>query len=88
MVNERQRKDKIEVAFRENNMPLFKVWCEAAELNELESEVLFLKRFDERCLTEPEIIEILQKKFNYYYSDRAFRKFWYKIQKKIEKIIP
>lgn len=88
MGNERLRKDKIEIAFRKSSTPLFEVWCTACNLNELERRTLWLKKFDDRCLTEPVIMEILQKELNYYCSDRAFRKFWHKIVKKIEKLIP
>ena len=88
MAKERLRKDKIEIAFRHNNMSLFEVWKNAANLNEVEAEILYQKKFSEECPTEEQIMEIIQQKFNYYCSDRAFRKLWHKVFKKIEKIIP
>lgn len=88
MGSERQRKDKIEQAFRHNNMSLFEVWKNAANLSDLEAEILYQKKFAESCPTEERIMEIVQEKYSYYCSDRAFRKLWHKIVKKIEKILP
>ena len=88
MAKERLRKDRIEIAFRQNSTPLFEVWSDAAKLSDLEKRILWLKKFDERCPTEDMIMEQLQQEFNYYCSDRAFRKMWHKIVKKIEKLMP
>lgn len=80
--------DKIRRAFVSATMPLLDVWIAACELDEIEAEILRLKCFDESSPTEEEILEILQRKYNYYYSDRYFRKHWKKIQLKIQSIIP
>ena len=80
--------DKIRRAFVEKTMPLFDIWVAACELDKVEAEILRLKCFDESSPTEEEILAILQEKFNYYYSDRYFRKHWRKIQRKIQSIIP
>lgn len=80
--------DKIKRAFVQKTMPLFDVWVAACELDAIEAEILRLKCFDENSPTEEEILAILQENFNYYYSDRYFRKHWRKIQRKIQSIIP
>lgn len=80
--------DKIRKAFVRETMPLFEVWVAACELDEIEAEILRLKRFDENDPNEEEILAILRDKFNYYYEGRQFRRHWRRIRRKIEKIIP
>ena len=69
-------------------MPLLEVWINACDLDEVEAEILRLKRFDESKPNEEEILAILQEKYGYYYCDRQLRRLWRKIQNKIDKIIP
>ena len=76
-----ERDDKIRKAFIRETMPLLDVWSAACELDDIEKEILRLKYFDETNPTEDQILAILQDKFNYYYSDRHFRKHWRKIRR-------
>lgn len=80
--------EKIKRAFVAMTMPLLDVWISACDLDDVEAEILRLKRFDDSSPTEDEILEILQEKFGYYYTERQFRRHWKRIQKKIESIIP
>ena len=80
--------EKINKAFTEQVMPLFNVWVNACSLTDLEADILFYKMFDENHYNEQKIMEILEDKYGYYYSDRAFRKLWRKIKRKIEGLLP
>ena len=80
--------DKINKAFTEQVMPLFNVWVNACNLDVLEADILFYKMFDEHHYNEEQIIEILEEKHGYYYSDRAFRKLWRKTKRKVESLLP
>lgn len=80
--------DKIDKAIKQQIKPLYEVWSEKANLTELEKQVLFLKKFDDRKLNEYEQLDELQKKFNYYVSFKTYQNFWRKIKNKIFKILP
>ena len=84
----RQEEDKINKAFVKQTMPLFEIWSNACDLNEVEREILRMKLFDESKPTEEEILDALKERYNYYYSDRQFRKHWRRIRKKIDSLIP
>lgn len=83
-----KQRGKIERAFTEQVMPLYDVWCKACHLDDVECEILRLKLFDENQPNEQEILDILGDKWHYYYSERAFRKHWRKIRRKIEGVLP
>lgn len=80
--------DKIDKEIKRHIQPLYEVWCEKANLTELEKRILFLKEFDERKLNEYEQLDELQKEFNYYVSFKTYQNFWRKLKKKIYKILP
>ena len=80
--------DKIDREVKRKIRPLFEVWCEKANLTDLESKILYLKEFDDRKLNEYEQLDILQKEFNYYYDLRTYQNHWKKLKKKIYKILP
>lgn len=83
-----QSVDKIDKEVKQYIKPLFKLWCEKANLTELESRILYLKEFDDRNLNEYQQIDILQNEFNYYYDLRTYQNHWKKLKKKIYKILP
>lgn len=80
--------DKIDKEVKHYIQPLYQVWCEKANLTELEKRILYLKEFDDRKLNEYEQIDALQKEFNCYYDLRTYQNHWKKIKKKIYKILP
>lgn len=80
--------DKIDKEVKKHIQPLFEIWCEKAMLNETESQILYLKEFDDRKLNEYEQIEELKEKLNYFYDLRTYQNHWRKIKKKIFKILP
>lgn len=80
--------DKIDKEVKHYIQPLYEVWCEKANLTELEKRILYLKEFDDRKLNEYEQIDILQAEFNYYYDLRTYQNHWKKLKKKIYKILP
>lgn len=87
-MEEEQSIDKIDKEVKRHIQPLYKLWCEKANLNVLESKILYLKEFDDRKLNEYEQMDILQEKFAYYYDLRTYQNHWKKIKKKIYKILP
>ena len=80
--------DKIDTEVKKYIQPLYELWCEKANLTELEKRMLYLKEFDDRKLNEYEQIDILQAEFNYYYDLRTYQNHWKKLKKKIYKILP
>lgn len=80
--------DKIDREVKCQIQPLYEVWCEKANLTDLEKRILYLKEFDDRKLNEYQQIDILQKEFNYYYDLRTYQNHWKKLKKKIYKILP
>lgn len=80
--------DKIDKEVKKHIQPLFEIWCKKAMLNETESQILYLKEFDDRKLNEYEQIEELKEKLNYFYDLRTYQNHWRKIKKKIFKILP
>lgn len=80
--------DKIDREVKRQIRPLYEVWCEKANLTDLEKRILYLKEFDERKLNEYQQLDILQEEFNYYYDLRTYQNHWKKIKKKIYKILP
>lgn len=80
--------DKIDKEIKRHIQPLYEVWCEKANLTDLEKRILFLKEFDERKLNEYDQLDELQKEFNYYVSFKTYQNFWRKIKKRIYKILP
>lgn len=88
MAEEQSTVNKIDRAVKQEIQPLFKIWCEKAELIELESKMLFLKEFDERNLNEYEQLDELQKEYNYFVDLRTYQNHWRKLKKKIFKILP
>lgn len=87
-MNEERSIDKIDKEIKRNIRPLYEVWCEKANLTDIEKRILFLKEFDERKLNEYEQLDELQKEFNYYVSFKTYQNFWRKLKKKIYKILP
>lgn len=87
-MQEEQSIDKIDKEFKKHIRPLYEVWCEKANLNDVESEILYLKEFDDRKLNEIEQMDILREEFNYYYDLRTYQNHWKRIKKKIYKILP
>lgn len=87
-MDEERSIDKIDKEIKRHIRPLYEVWCEKANLTNIEKRILFLKEFDERKLNEYEQIDILQKEFNYYYDLRTYQNHWKKLKKKIYKILP
>lgn len=80
--------DKIDREVKRQIRPLYDLWCEKANLTDLEGRILYLKEFDDRKLNEYEQIDILQIEFSYYYDLRTYQNHWKKIKKKIYKILP
>lgn len=80
--------DKIDKEIKRQIQPLYEVWCEKANLTELEKRILFLKEFDDRKLNEYEQLDELERDFNYYVSFKTYQNFWRKIKHKIYKILP
>lgn len=87
-MEDEQSIDKIDKEVKKHIRPLFDVWCEKANLTDIERRILYLKEFDDRKLNEYEQLDVLQKEFNYYYDLRTYQNFWRKIKKKIYKILP
>lgn len=87
-MDEERSIDKIDKAIKEQIRPLYEVWCEKANLTEVEKRILFLKEFDERKLNEYEQLDELQEKFNYYVSFKTYQNHWRKLKKKLYKILP
>lgn len=87
-MDEERSIDKIDKEIKRNIRPLYEVWCEKANLTDIEKRILFLKEFDERKLNEYEQLEELEKDFNYYVSFKTYQNYWRKIKKKIYKILP
>lgn len=87
-MTDEQSVDKIDKAVKKQIQPLYEVWCQEANLTELEKKILFLKEFDDRNLNEYEQIDILQKEFNYFYDLRTYQNHWRKLKKKLYKILP
>lgn len=85
---EEQSINKIDRAIKQEIQPLYQVWCEKANLTELEKRILFLKEFDDRNLNEWEQMDELQRDFNYYVELRTYQNHWKKLKKKIFKILP
>lgn len=80
--------DKIDKEIKKDIRPLYEVWCEKANLTELERRILFLKEFDDRKLNEWEQLDELQAELNYYVSFKTYQNHWRKLKKKIYKILP
>lgn len=80
--------NKIDKEIKRHIQPLYEVWCEKANLTELEKRILFLKEFDDRKLNEYDQLDELQKDFNYYVSFKTYQNFWRKIKHKIYRILP
>lgn len=80
--------DKIDREVKKHIRPLYDVWCEKANLTDIEKRILFLKEFDDRKLNEYDQLEELERDFNYYVSFKTYQNFWRKIKKKIYKILP
>lgn len=80
--------DKIDRAIKHEIQPLFKLWCEVAELTEVECKILYLKEFDDRKLNEYQQLDELQREFKYYVDLRTYQNHWRKLKKKIFKILP
>ena len=87
-MEDEQSIDKIDKEVKHYIQPLYQVWCDKANLTELEKRILYLKEFDDRKLNEYEQIDALQKEFNYYYDLRTYQNHWKKLKKKIYKILP
>lgn len=85
---EEQSIDKIDREVKRQIQPLYEVWCEKANLTDLERRILYLKEFDNRSLNEYEQLDELQKDFYYYYDLRTYQNHWKKLKKKIYKILP
>ena len=80
--------DKIDKEFKRHIRPLYEVWCEKANLTDLEKRILYLKEFDDRKLNEWEQLDELERDFNYYVSFKTYQNRWRKLKKKIYKILP
>jgi hypothetical protein len=87
-MEDEQSIDKIDREVKRQIRPLYDLWCEKANLTDLEGRILYLKEFDDRKLNEYEQIDILQTEFSYYYDLRTYQNHWKKIKKKIYKILP
>lgn len=87
-MDEERSIDKIDKEIKRHIRPLYEVWCEKANLTNIEKRILFLKEFDERKLNEYEQLDELQKEFNYYVSFKTYQNHWRKIKKRIYKILP
>lgn len=87
-MTEEQSIDKIDKAVKQHIRPLYEVWCEKANLTDLEKRILYLKEFDDRKLNEYDQLEELEKEFNYYVSFKTYQNHWRKLKKKIYKILP
>lgn len=85
---EEQSIDKIDRAIKVQIRPLYDMWCEKANLTELERRILFLKEFDDRKLNEWEQLDELERDFNYYVSFKTYQNHWRKLKKKIYKMLP
>ena len=85
---EEQSIDKIDRAIKVQIRPLYDMWCEKANLTELERRILFLKEFDDRKLNEWEQLDELERDFNYYVSFKTYQNHWRNLKKKIYKILP
>ena len=75
-------KDKISDLIIKEITPLYKIWIETANLNDIESKVLFHKLFNPNKPTETDIADILG------YEERTIRRIWKKVRNKIYKILP
>lgn len=80
--------DKIDKEVKRHIQPLYVLWCEKANLTELEKRMLYLKEFDDRKLNEYEQLDELERDFNYYVSFKTYQNHWRKLKKKIYKILP
>ena len=87
-MEDEQSIDKIDKEVKRHIQPLYKLWCDKANLNVLEKKILYLKEFDDRKLNEYDQMDILQQEFAYYYDLRTYQNHWKKIKKKIYKILP
>ena len=87
-MEDEQSIDKIDKEVKRHIQPLFEVWCEKANLTDLEKRILYLKEFDAMKLNEYEQMDVLQKEFGYYYDLRTYQNHWRKLKKKIYKILP
>ena len=87
-MDEEQSTNKIDIEVKKCIIPLYEIWCEKANLTELEKRILYLKEFDDRNLNEYQQIDLLQNEFNYYYDLRTYQNHWKKVKKKIYKILP
>ena len=85
---EEQSIDKIDREVKKHIQPLYELWCEKANLTDLEKRILYLKEFDDRKLNEWEQLDELEKEFNYYVSFKTYQNHWRKLKKKIYKILP
>lgn len=75
-------KDKISDLIIKEITPLYKIWIETANLNDIESKVLFHKLFNPNKPTETDIADMLS------YEERTIRRIWKKVRNKIYKILP
>ena len=75
-------KDKINEFIAHEIAPLYNLWVREAQLNEIESEVLYHKLFNPEKPTECDIADMLC------YEERTIRRIWRKVRNKIYKIIP
>ena len=87
-MEDEQSINKIDREVKRHIRPLYNVWCEKANLTELEKRILYLKEFDDRKLNEYQQIDILQAEFSYYYDLRTYQNHWKKLKKKIYNILP
>lgn len=87
-MDEERSIDKIDKEIKRHIRPLYEVWCEKANLTDIEKRVLFLKEFDDRKLNEYDQLDELEKDFNYYVSFKTYQNFWRKLKRKIYKILP
>ena len=83
-----QSTNKIDREVKKHIRPLCEMWCEKANLTDLEKRILYLKEFDDRKLNEYDQLEELEKDFNYYVSFKTYQNHWRKLKKKIYKILP
>lgn len=87
-MQDEQSIDKIDKEVKRRIRPLYDIWCEKANLTDIEKRILYLKEFDDRKLNEYQQLDILQEEFNYYYDLRTYQNYWKKIKKKIYNVIP
>lgn len=87
-MDEERSIDKIDKEIKRHIQPLYEVWCEKANLTDLEKRILFLKEFDERKLNEYDQLDELERDFNYFVSFKTYQNYWRKLKKKIYKILP